>query len=299
MSKIQLYRAKNAVLQQFRSGSWHTLSWLGTPEAASATANFFNSGVRLSMKTAKTEPILSELQQISEEIGVEWLDLQSEVAASENSIKASNNPYPKMRHTTAEEDEAAYRSAYDAVMEETGDETKARLAGLGAIRRITVGLSLKSYKSAEGSDGYLVRGWSNLYGSPEARDTDRDYFDETTEFLLDYYPKAPLLANHGMKSAIMGNYGLRPIGMRSSAEKIGRVGVWKEHELHMDHPFVDRTIGLIEKGVLSYSTDTHPAWRKAGANPNTGHLKFWANIACSLVPLPAEPGLGPVISGQS
>jgi hypothetical protein len=251
----------------------------------------------LSIKTAQIEPIPTEIQQVSEEIGVEWLDLQSEVAASENSIKASLNPYPKLRHTTAEEDETAYRAAYDAVMEDCGDETKARLAGLGAIRRITVGLSLKSYKSAEGSDGYIVRGWSNLFGSPEARDTDKDFFSESTEFLLDYYTNAPLLMNHGMKSAIVGNYGLRPIGMRSSAEKIGKVGVWKEHELHMDHPFVDKTISMVEKGILSYSTDTHPAWRKAGLDANNGHLRFWANIACSLVPLPAEPGVGPVIAG--
>jgi hypothetical protein len=297
MSNIRLYRAQNALLQQFRAGEWHTLSWLGTPAAAAATANFFNSGVNLSIKSAKVEPIQPEIQQIAEETGVEWLDLQTEIAASENSIKASGNPYPKFRQTSAEEDEAAYRSAYDAVMETTGDETKARLAGLGAIRRITVGLSLKSYKSAEGRDGYVVRGWSNLFGTPAARDTDNDYFSEQTEFLLDYYTNAPLLMNHGMKSALVGNYGLRPIGMRSSAEKIGNIGIWKEHELHMDHPFVEKTIGMIEKGVLSYSTDTHPAWRKAGADPNTGHLRFWANIACSLVPVPAEPGLGPVISG--
>lgn len=297
MAKVQLYRAKNAVLQQFRAGEWHTLSWLGTPDAAAATANFFNSGLRLGIKSAKNEPVPTELQQISDETGVEWLDLQTEIAASENSIKASGNPYPKFRQTSAEEDEAAYRSAYDAVMEECGDETKARLAGLGAIRRISVGLSLKSYKSAEGVEGYLVRGWSNIFGTPEMRDTDEEYFDETTEFWLEYYTNAPLLMAHGMKSAIVGNYGLRPIGMRTSAEKVGKVGVWKEHSLHMDHPFIDRTIGFVEKGMLSYSTDTNPVWKRAGLNPKNGHNRLWANIATSLVPLPAEPAVGPVISG--
>jgi hypothetical protein len=297
MSNIRLYRAQNALLQQFRAGEWHTLSWLGTPAAAAATANFFNSGVNLSIKSVKVEPIQPEIQQIAEETGVEWLDLQTEIAASENSIKASGNPYPKFRQTSAEEDEAAYRSAYDAVMEDTGDEVKARLAGLGAVRRVSVGLSLKSYKSAEGVDGYIVRGWSNLFGTPAVLDTDRNYFDETTEFLLEYYTNAPLTMNHGFKSAIVGNYGLRPIGMRTHAEKIGRIGVWKEHELHTDHPFFDKTIGFIEKGMLSYSTDTNPMWMKAGLNAETGHLRFWANIACSLVPLPAEPGVGPVIRG--
>jgi hypothetical protein len=297
MSKIKLYRAQNAVLQQFRDGSWHTLSWLGTPAAAAATANFFNSGVNLSIKSVKVEPIQPEIQQIAEETGVEWLDLQTEIAASENSIKASGNPYPKFRQTSAEEDEAAYRSAYDATMEACGDEVKARLAGLGAIRRITVGLSLKSYKSAEGADGYLVRGWSNIFGTPGMRDTDDEYFDETTEYLLEYYANAPLLMNHGMKSAIVGNYGLKPIGMRTSAEKVGKVGVWKEHELHMDHPFAEKTVGFVEKGMLSYSTDTNPLWKRAGFDASTGHNRFWPNIATSLVPLPAEPAVGPVISG--
>ncbi len=178
-----------------------------------------------------------------------------------------------------------YQRSFDAVMSETGDESKAILAGEGAVHRFRMGMSYKAKKAESG----LVEGWGAMFGSPEVKDTDNIYFHPDTDFLLDYYQRAPLFFEHCQDA----QYGVLPIGERVSVVKHAH-GLWVAHRLYEEHPLYSKTLQMLEAGELAYSSDTTGHLAIRGLRKDGGAM-FWPLVSFALVRSPAEPGLGRVI----
>lgn len=180
-------------------------------------------------------------------------------------------------------DPGIWQRTYETVLAETGDEMMAWLAALGQVRRGQYGMATKSRKDGA---SVFVDGWSNMFGDPRISDTDRQYYAPDTMFLLEYYPRAPLWYEHGDDSI----YGSYPIGWRV-AWKVYGYGIWLVHELDQKHPQFNRTLGELDDGLLTYSSDSIWHYVKRGLKPD-GKLANWALAGCSLVKHPAELGLG-------
>lgn len=179
-----------------------------------------------------------------------------------------------------------WQSVYDDVYAETADALKAQLAAWGAVHKDRV-MRYYGMKSANGNA--VVVGWALLFTAADDPDLDQQYFDQTTVLGLDYYENAPLWMEHGQDP----RYGSAPIGRRVVTNVYSR-GVWLEHELDAAHPLYDETLKRVERGELSYSTDTIGHYMRNGFDPNDGRLGIWFAAGCSLTDHPAEPALGAV-----
>jgi HK97 family phage major capsid protein len=124
--------------------------------------------------------------------------------------------------------------------------------------------------------GYLV-----VFGSPDARDLQGDYFTPETKFLLDWYDKRPVLYHHGLdgklKTELIG--AIDTLGMDD-------VGIWAEAQLDMHKRYCVAVQRLVDKGVLRWSSGSlsHLVERD-----HDGFIKVWPIVEGSLTPTPAEP----------
>lgn len=189
-------------------------------------------------------------------------------------------PFPVQRLTNEERD--LWLLTYVDVFEQTGDVRKAEASAWGAVKRDTI-LRELGMKSVDGKT--IIGGWSNLFTDEENLDLVGTYFDDKTEYALDYYQSAPLLYEHD------AGYGI--IGKRTYTEVFPH-GIWMEHELHKDSPIFDKIISELNRGVLYYSTDSISHVVEVGYEPEDSRLGLWFLAGCSLTQNPAEPGLGPV-----
>lgn len=188
---------------------------------------------------------------------------------------------------TTDENEELYQRVYERVLADTGDTVKAILAGRGALRRKYQGLAVK-----QAPEGMTVAGWAIMFGDSVMKDSANTYFSaKDTEFLLDYYQSAPLFMEHGFNA----QYGLMPIGQRVKTQRFEH-GIWLEHKLDTSHPLYAKTCGDVNAGKYSYSSDSIEHLVLNGLKPEDGKLSYWALAGCSLVPNPAEIGLGEVIA---
>lgn len=184
-----------------------------------------------------------------------------------------------------------WQRTYDRVFSITGDPVKAYLAALGMVQRGRMRLATKARK-----DGLVtIEGWSNLFGDPNFKDLDNQFFDANTNFLLDWFAHSPLWYEHGEDPV----YGVHPIGRRIGHQVFPEYGVYLAHELLSEHPQFQRTTSELANGELTYSTDSIYHFVERGYKPQTGQLSVWPLAGASLVRRPAEPGLGVVvISGE-
>lgn len=189
-------------------------------------------------------------------------------------------PFPVQR--LSDEARELWLSTYADVFAQTSDETKAEMGAWGAINRENV-LRKLGMKSVDGRT--VIGGWSNLYTNKNERDLLDTFFNEKTEYALEYYQNAPLLYEHDAKFGI--------IGKRIHTEVFPH-GIWMEHELHADSPHYGKVVSELEQGVLYYSTDSIAHVVAEGYEPEDGYLGLWFLAGCSLTKNPAEPALGPV-----
>lgn len=192
----------------------------------------------------------------------------------------------------AEDEQRQWLAVFNAVYDQTLDETKAFLAAWGAISKGRfkevmaryAGVALRSTQAG----GYRVMGWGMLFTDADDKDSYGTYFNEFTELLLEYYTDAPLFYEHGHDPA----YGTEPIGRRALVE-VYPFGVWVEHDLNPGHPMYPRTLQEVRDGLLHYSGDSILHYVEEGQQPD-GNVRAWPAAGWSLVRMPAEPGLGPV-----
>lgn len=137
--------------------------------------------------------------------------------------------------------------------------------------------TLKTLDAASGRiGGYLI-----VWGGPDARDLQGEYFTPQTDLALDWYPQRPVLYHHGLdgslKAAVIGVLDtLRP----------DEVGLWAEAQLDLRQKYVRAVLRLVEKGVLGWSSGSLPHLAQVAAD---GRIVRWPLIEGSLTPTPAEP----------
>lgn len=124
--------------------------------------------------------------------------------------------------------------------------------------------------------GYLV-----VWGSPDRRDLQGEYFTPDTELGLDWYSQRPMLYHHGLDGTM-------------KAEVIGVIdtlcpddtGVWAEAQLDLRKRYVETVQQLIHKGVLGWSSGSLPHLVEVAGD---GQIKRWPVVEGSATPTPAEP----------
>lgn len=137
--------------------------------------------------------------------------------------------------------------------------------------------TLKAINAAEGRvGGYLV-----VWGSPQQRDLQGEYFSPESELGLDWYDQRPVLYHHGldgkMKAAVIGVI---------DHLKADMTGVWAEAQLDLRQRYVRTVLKLVEKGILGWSSGSLPHLVDVA---DDGHIKRWPIVEGSLTPTPAEP----------
>jgi HK97 family phage major capsid protein len=181
-----------------------------------------------------------------------------------------------------EAEQQLWLDAFNASYDETADDTASMQAAWGAVRKAAMLASIKSTTDGK----YIVPGWGMLFTDEETKDLDEEFFDDLTRTFLEYYKNAPLWYEHGQDPV----YGVEPIGMRKLVKVYPR-GIYTEHELHPDHPQLQRTLDEIERGELTLSSDSLPQyWLQDRAGRNVA----WPIAGWSLTKTPAEPALGAV-----
>jgi hypothetical protein len=137
--------------------------------------------------------------------------------------------------------------------------------------------SLKTLNAEEGRvGGYLV-----IWGSPEQRDLQGEYFTPDTDLGLDWYDQRPVLYHHGLD----GNLKAAVIGAIDSL-RADDIGLWAEAQLDMRQQYVRAVQHLIDRGILGWSSGSLPHLVEVA---DDGRIKRWPIVEGSLTPTPAEP----------
>src|SRR5689334_5759810 len=137
--------------------------------------------------------------------------------------------------------------------------------------------TLKAINAAEGRiGGYLV-----VWGNPQQRDLQGEYFSPESELGLDWYDQRPVLYHHGLD----GNVKAAVIGAIDRLQA-DTTGVWAEAQLDLRQKYVRTVLKLVEKGILGWSSGSLPHLVDVAAD---GHIKRWPIVEGSLTPTPAEP----------
>ena len=136
--------------------------------------------------------------------------------------------------------------------------------------------TLKMLDTAGRVGGYLV-----VWGGPEERDLQGEYFTAETELGLDWYPRRPLLYQHGLDGALKAAV----IGAIDTLVK-DETGVWAEAQLDLRRRWARAVQHLIEKNALGWSSGSLAHLVEVAAD---GHIRRWPIVEGSLTPTPAQP----------
>ncbi len=137
--------------------------------------------------------------------------------------------------------------------------------------------TLKTLNATEGRvGGYLI-----VWGSPQQRDLQGEYFTPETELALEWYAERPVLYHHGLdgalKAAVIGTI---------DTLKPDAAGLWAEAQLDLRKRYVRTVLQLVERGILDWSSNSLPHLVEIA---DDGHIRRWPLIEGSLTPAPAEP----------
>jgi HK97 family phage major capsid protein len=137
--------------------------------------------------------------------------------------------------------------------------------------------TLKTLNAVEGRiGGYLV-----IWGNPQQRDLQGEYFTSETELGLDWYEQRPVLYHHGLD----GDLGPAVIGVIDTL-KTDATGLWAEAQLDLHKRYVRTIQTLVDRGILGWSSGSLPHLVEVA---DDGRIKRWPIVEGSLTPTPAEP----------
>jgi HK97 family phage major capsid protein len=137
--------------------------------------------------------------------------------------------------------------------------------------------TLKTLNAEEGRvGGYLV-----VWGSPDQRDLQGEYFTPETDLALDWYAQRPVLYHHGLDGSLKAAV----IGVIDTL-KPDAVGLWAEAQLDLHQRYVHAVQRLVDRGILGWSSGSLPHLVDIG---DDGQIKRWPIVEGSLTPAPAEP----------
>lgn len=124
--------------------------------------------------------------------------------------------------------------------------------------------------------GYLV-----VWGSPDQRDLQGEYFTRETDLGLDYDGTLRAFFHHGLD----GTMGTKSVGVIDTLRS-DDIGLWAEGVLNMRDKYVKKIKELVQRGALSWSSGSLPHMVKIASD---GHILRWPIVEGSLTPSPAEP----------
>ncbi|HML24974.1 MAG TPA: phage major capsid protein [Aggregatilinea sp.] len=124
--------------------------------------------------------------------------------------------------------------------------------------------------------GYLV-----VWGDATKRDLHGEFFTPDTELGLEWYPRRPVLYQHGLD----GEMGPVMIGQIESL-RADDTGVWVQAQLDLRSRWARAVMDLVQREVLGWSSGSLPHLVAVGTD---GHIRRWPIVEGSLTPSPAEP----------
>ena len=133
-----------------------------------------------------------------------------------------------------------------------------------------------------------IGGYLALWGSPEERDLEGQYFTRQTNFWSKDYPNPPVLFDHasstlpGMESATAEDVRFGTI----KSFKPDDMGLWIEATIDEHNEWVQAVLKLIDEGVLHWSSGSVPHMVNIDKN---GYIKGWPIVEGSTTHIPAEP----------
>jgi HK97 family phage major capsid protein len=137
--------------------------------------------------------------------------------------------------------------------------------------------TIKTISASEGRvGGYLV-----VWGTPQQRDLQGEYFTPETDLGLDWYDQRPVLYHHGLD----GDLKAAVIGVIDTI-RVDDTGVWAEAQLDIRQRYVRAVQRLVDKGILGWSSGSLPHLVEVA---DDGRIKCWPIVEGSLTPSPAEP----------
>jgi phage head maturation protease len=149
--------------------------------------------------------------------------------------------------------------------------------------------SFKGYAMAVKSmtdEKVVVNGYGVIWGNPEDRDLENEYFTKDTDFWFDKLipgnNQRPVLYEHGEHPVI----GKQVFGY-TSAWETDDIGLWVESELDRHNKYIDVVLALADRGALAYSS----AAVGHLIEKNKGQIKSWPIAEWTLTVEPAEPRL--------
>lgn len=145
-------------------------------------------------------------------------------------------------------------------------------------------LAVKMLREEDG--GAIVGGYMALWGAPEKKDLQGDYFTPETWLGVDEYPSVPALFHHGLD----GSVGLSVIGRRVAA-KSDDVGLWVEDWLDQSSKYWAMVQPLLNAEALFYSPGSAPHLVK---RTEDGELESYPIVEDTLTVIPAQHRLRPV-----
>ena len=135
-------------------------------------------------------------------------------------------------------------------------------------------------------NGAVVGGYIALWGSPEKKDLQDDYFTPDTWLGLSEYPTVPALFHHGLDEKV----GLSVIGKRVKSG-VDEVGAWVEDWLDKGNQYWKMVRPLLDREALFYSPGSAPHLVKRQAD---GRLDSYPIVEDTFTVIPAQHRLRPV-----
>ena len=131
--------------------------------------------------------------------------------------------------------------------------------------------------------GYLV-----VWGDAVQRDLHGEYFTPGTDLGLDWYPRRPVLYQHGLE----GDLGPVMIGQIEGMQP-DETGLWVEAQLDLRSKWARAVLEMVDQGVLGWSSGSLPHLVDVAAD---GCIRRWPVVEGSLTPTPAEPRYTDVVA---
>jgi HK97 family phage major capsid protein len=143
-----------------------------------------------------------------------------------------------------------------------------------------MGMQTTTLKTID-AEGGRVGGYLVVWGSPEQRDLQGEYFTPETELGLDWYDQRPALYHHGLDGSVKAAV----IGVIDTL-RADSTGVWAEAQLDTRQRYVRTIQKLVDKGALGWSSGSLPHLVEVA---DDGRIVRWPIVEGSLTPTPAEP----------
>lgn len=131
------------------------------------------------------------------------------------------------------------------------------------------------------NDNGRVGGYLVVWGDDARRDLQGEFFSPQTDLGLSWYPRRPVLYQHGLDGAL----GPELIG-QIEAMQPDSVGLWVEAQLDLRRRWARAVLDLVRQGALGWSSGSLPHLVEVEAD---GHIRRWPIVEGSLTPTPAEP----------